>query len=103
MTASSRTTVMTAISGSAPKSAPELVVLEEPTADDHPLDVRGAFPDEEHRRLPVEPLDLVLLGETVAAVDSERVLDHLGAVLRGQVLRHARLEVVALPGVLLAG
>ena len=75
--------------------------LQQPAADDHPLDVGGALADQQHRGLPVEPLDLVLLGEAVAAVDPERVLHHLRAVLAGQVLRHPGLEVVARTGVLL--
>src|SRR3954453_16156127 len=82
-------------------SALELVLLEQPAADDHPLDVSGALADEEHRRLAVQPLDLVLLGVAVAAMDAEGVLDDLLAVLRRQVLGHAGLEVVALAGVLL--
>ena len=53
--------------------------------------------------LAVEPLDLVLLGEAVAAVDAEGVLDDLVAVLRGEVLRHPGLEVVALARVLHPG
>src|SRR4029450_4823631 len=85
-----------------PRGSAQLVVLEKPAADDHPLDVGGALADQQHRRLAVEPLDLVLLGEAVAAVDPEGVLDDLGAVLRGEVLGHAGLEVVALAGVLLA-
>ena len=78
----------------------QLVVLEHPAADDHPLDVGGTLPDQQHRRLPVEPLDLVLLGEAVASMDPEGVLDDLRAVLAGEVLRHPGLEVVALAGVL---
>src|SRR6476469_5160000 len=88
--------------GEGPSSL-ELVVLDEAAADDHPLDVGRALADEQHRRLAVEALDLVLLGVAVAAVDAEAVLDDLRAVLGRKVLRHAGLEVVALAGVLLAG
>ena len=45
----------------------------------------------------VEALDLVLLGVAVAAVDAEGVLDDLLAVLAGEVLGHAGLEVVRSP------
>src|SRR5689334_14081036 len=65
----------------AQRSSPRGVLLEQPPADDHPLDVGGALADEEHRRLPVEAFDLVLLGVPVPAVDPERVLDDLRAVL----------------------
>src|SRR5512147_1682861 len=78
------------------RRASELVVLEQPPPDDHLLDLGRALADEQHRRLPVEPLDLELLRVAVAAVDAERVLHDLGAVLRREVLRHPRLEVVAL-------
>ena len=60
----------------------------------------AALADEQHRSVPVEALDLVLLRIAVPAVDAERVLDHLLAVLAGEVLGHAGLEVVALAGVL---
>src|SRR3954454_5654741 len=83
-------------------SALELVLLQQPATDDHPLDVGRALADEQHRRLAVEALDLVLLGVAVAAVDAERVLDDLLAVLAGEVLGHPGLDVVALAGVLLA-
>src|SRR5262245_27886880 len=76
------------------------VLLEDPPPDDHPLDVGRALTDEQHRSLPVEPLDLVLLGEAVAAVDPEGVLYDLGAVLGREVLGHPGLEVVALAPVL---
>src|SRR6478609_8169672 len=87
-------------SGGEGPSGLELVVLDEAAADDHPLDVGRALADQQHRRLAVEALDLVLLGVAEAAVDAERVLDNLRAVLAGQVLRHAGLEVVALACVL---
>jgi hypothetical protein len=51
----------------------------------------------------MRPLDLVLLGVAVAAVDAERLLHHLGAVLGGEQLGHAGLDVVALAGVLQPG
>src|SRR5664280_1126933 len=84
-------------------SALELVVLQQAPTNDHPLDLRSALADEQHGSLAVEPLDLVLLGVAVAAVDPERVLDVLRAVFAGEVLRHARLEVVAGAGVLELG
>src|SRR4051794_40181973 len=61
----------------------DLVALEELLADHHALDLRGALADQQQRRIPVEPLDFVLLGVAVAAVDAERVLDALLAGLRG--------------------
>src|SRR5260370_16715233 len=63
-----------------PASSPagaEPVLLQQPAADDHLLDVGRALADQQHRGLPVEPLDLVLLGVAVAAVDAEGVLDDL--------------------------
>src|SRR4051794_370568 len=45
------------------------VVLEEPATDDHPLDVGGALSDQQHRRLPVETLDLVLDGVLVVVLE----------------------------------
>src|SRR5512139_3197579 len=72
-------------------SAAQLVLLQETTPDDHLLDVGRALADQQHRRLAVEPLDLVLLGVAVAAMDAERVLDDLLAVLAGEVLGHAGL------------
>src|SRR4051812_46398031 len=84
-------------------SAGKAVLLENATADDHLLDLGGALADQEHRGLAIEALDLELLGEAVAAVDAEGVLDDLLAVLRRQVLGHARLQVVAEPRVLLTG
>src|SRR5215217_5390971 len=81
----------------------DLVPLEELAADDHALDLRGALADQEQRRVAVEPLDLVLLGVAVAAVDPEGVLDDLLAGLRGEELGHAGLEVGALARVLHAG
>src|SRR5665811_761084 len=82
-----------------PTSAQSVVLQQSPT-DYHLLDIRRAFTDEQHRRLAIEPLDLVLLGVSVAAVDAERVSHHLGAVLGRQQLGHAGLKVVALAGVL---
>src|SRR5690606_38797713 len=81
-------------------SALELVLPEQAAADDRLLDLAGALTDEQERRLAHEPLDLVLLGVAVAAVDAERLGGHLGAILAGQGLGHAGLDVVALAGVL---
>ena len=75
--------------------AGDLVLLEQAAADDHLLDLGGALADQQHRHLPVQTLDLVLLGEAVAAVDAEGVLHDLLGVLRRQVLGHAGLQVVA--------
>src|SRR5260370_34876949 len=86
-----------------PASSPagaEPVLLQQPAAGDHLLDVGRALADQQHRGLPVEPLDLVLLGVAVAAVDPEGVLDDLLAVLAGQVLGHPGLQAVALAGAL---
>src|SRR5688500_20338127 len=73
-----------------PRSCSELVALQQLLADDHALDLRGAFADQQQRRVAVEPLDLVLLRVAVAAVDAEAVLDDLLAGLRGEQLRHPR-------------
>src|SRR5215207_427796 len=71
-----------------PAASLDLVPLEQRAADDHALDLRGALADEKQRGVPVEALDLVLLGVAVAAVDAERVLDALLAGLGGEQLRH---------------
>src|SRR5215213_11982122 len=81
----------------------DLVALQQLLADHHALDLGCALADEQQRRVAVEPLDLVLLGVAVAAMDAERLLHHLLAGLGGEQLRHAGLEVGALPGVLHAG
>src|SRR4029077_4364416 len=78
----------------------DLVPLQELFADHHALDLGGALADQEQRRVAVEALDLVLLRVAVAPVDAERVLDVFLPRLRGEELRHARLEVGALAGVL---
>src|SRR4051794_20850359 len=81
----------------------DLVALQELASDDHALDLRGALADQQQRRVAVEPLDLVLLGVAIAAVDPEGVLDDLFAGLGREQLRHAGLEVRALARVLHAG
>src|SRR5690606_41485021 len=63
------------------KSALESILFEQSPADDHFLDLGRTLTDQQHRGLPVEALDLVLLGEAVAAVDPEGVLHDLLAVL----------------------
>jgi hypothetical protein len=73
-----------------------LVFLEKAPTDDHLLDLRDALADEQHRHLPVEALDLVLLGEAVAAMDAEGVLHDLLAVFRREVLGHPGFQVVPL-------
>src|SRR5215510_19620 len=70
----------------------DVVVADEGPADDHLLDLRGALADEQQRRVPVEPLDLVLGRVAVAAVDTQAVLDNLLAVLGGEILGHASLD-----------
>src|SRR5689334_15032244 len=57
-----------------PCLALESILFEQSAPNDHFLDFGGTFADQQHRRLAVETLDLVLLGETVAAVDPEGVL-----------------------------
>src|SRR5581483_6470365 len=69
-------------------------------ADHHALDLGRSLADQEQRRVAVEALDLVLLRVAVAAVDAEGLLDDLLARLRGEELRHPRLEVGALARVL---
>src|SRR5215217_7675060 len=85
------------------RSSLDFVALQQLLADHHALDLGGALADQEQRGVAVEPLDLVLLGVAVAAMDAERLLHHLLAGLGGEQLRHAGLEVGALPGVLHAG
>src|SRR5438128_6346507 len=55
----------------------DLVPLQQLFADHHALDLRGALADQDQRRVAVEALDLLLLRVAVAAVDPDRVLDHL--------------------------
>src|SRR5690606_13615475 len=76
------------------------VLAQQTPADDRLLDLRRALADQQERRFPHQPLDLVLLGVAVAAVDAERLLSDLGAVLRRQQFGHAGFHVVALAGVL---
>src|SRR6478752_7090268 len=78
----------------------DLVPLQQLLADHHALDLRGPLADQQQRRVAVEALDLVLLRVAVAAVDAEAVLDALLAGLGGEQLRHPRLQVGALAGVL---
>ena len=53
----------------------DLVARDQFAADDHALDLAGAFADQQQRRVAVEAFDLVFLGVAVAAVDPEGVLD----------------------------
>src|SRR5680860_762746 len=78
----------------------DLVPLQKLLADHHALDLRGPLADQQQRRVAVEALDLVLLRVAIAAVDAEALLDALLAGLRGEQLRHPRLQVGALAGVL---
>src|SRR5215204_7771608 len=78
----------------------DLVPLEQLLADHHALDLGGALPDQQQRCVAVEPLDLVLLGVAVAAVDAEGLLDDLLAGLRREQLGHSGLYVRALARVL---
>src|SRR6187551_766557 len=78
----------------------DLVPLQQLLTDHHALDLRGPLADQEQRRVAVEALDLVLLRVAVATVDAEALLDALLAGLRGEQLRHPRLQVGALTGVL---
>src|SRR5690348_18496188 len=75
------------------------VLPQQPARDDRLLDLRRPLAYQQERRLAHEPLDLVLLRVAVAAMDAERVLRDLRAVLAGQELRHAGLDVVARAGV----
>src|SRR5688572_19299507 len=68
-------------------------------SDDDALHLVRAFADAEKRRVAVEPLDRKLLRVAVAAVDAHRLVRVLERRLRGEVLRHARLEVAALAAV----
>src|SRR4051794_34112851 len=65
------------VGGRQAASGSDPVTLEQLLADDHPLDLRRALADEQQRGVAVQPLDLVLLGVAVAAVDAEGVLDAL--------------------------
>jgi hypothetical protein len=79
--------------------AVELEFLQEAAADDHLLDLGGALADQEHGGVAVEALDLELGGVAVPAVNAQRVLDDFLAVLRGEVLGQAGLQVSLLAGV----
>src|ERR671931_2960843 len=81
----------------------DLVSLEQLAPDHHLLDLRGPLADQEQRRVAVDPLDLVLLRVSVAAVDPQRLLRVRPRRLGGEQLRHPGLEVGALTGVLEAG
>src|SRR5690606_26563858 len=74
-------------------SAADAVLLQQSLADDRLLDLAGALADQQEGRLAHEPLDLVLGGVAVAAVDAEGLLGHLGAVLARDELGHAGLDV----------
>src|SRR5438128_491604 len=78
----------------------DLMTLQELAADDHALDLGGALADQEQRRIAVQALDLVLLGVAVATVDAQALLDAEATRLGGEQLRHAGLQVRALPRVL---
>src|SRR6185437_12118567 len=82
------------------RSGLQLVALEQLAPDHHPLDLRGALADQQQRRIAVDPLDLVLLGVAVTAVDAQALLGTEAAGLRRKQLGHAGLDVRALPGVL---
>src|SRR5829696_31083 len=64
----------------------DLVALEELLADHHALDLGGALADQQQRRVAVEPLDLVLLGVAVAAVNAEGLLHDFLPGLGGEQL-----------------
>ena len=71
--------------------------LQQAAPDDHALDVGGALADQQHGRLAVEPLDLEVFREAVAAVDAEGILDDVAAVLRREVLGHSGLRSLRWP------
>src|SRR5215467_6172697 len=73
----------------------DLGPVEDLAADHHALDLGGALAGQEQRRVAVEALDLVLLRVAVATVDAEAFFDAELARLRGDQLRHPRLEVRA--------
>src|SRR5437764_3813530 len=52
----------------------DLVALEQLAPDDHALDLARALADQLQRSVAVDPLDLVLLGVAVAAVDAQALL-----------------------------
>src|SRR5262245_20185806 len=58
-------------------SLTQLVLPQQPAADDRLLDLRRALADEQEWRLAHQPLDFVLLGVAVTAVDAERLLGDL--------------------------
>src|SRR5216683_1776861 len=63
-------------------------------ARDHcPEDVVGAFADRHQRRVPIEPLDLILGRVAIAAMDAHRRERRLDADLGRVQLRHPGLEV----------
>src|ERR1700684_2599186 len=77
-----------------------LMTLQQLSADHHPLDLRRSLADQQQRRVAVDALDLVLLRVTVAAMDPQAFLGAEATGLGGEQLRHPRLQVGALAGVL---
>src|SRR5262249_6014145 len=75
------------------------VPLDPLPGDDDALHLVGAFADAGERRVAVEPLDVVLLGIAVGAVDAHGFDAVLQRRLRREVLGHAGLEVAALAAV----
>src|SRR4029078_10313454 len=67
-----------------------LGVLQEPTRDDHPLDLTGALVDARDARVAVGALDPELAHVPHAAVDLHRRIGEAAEHLRGEELRHRR-------------
>src|SRR5262249_25099066 len=66
------------------------VLLEQGPRDHDPLDLAGAFVDRRHARVAIVALHRELLGETVSAVDLDRLVgDPVGGLGREE-LRHRR-------------
>src|SRR5215472_16049621 len=67
--------------------------------DDDALHLVGALADAGERRVAVQPLDVVLLGIAVGAMDTHRFDTVLQRRLGSEVLGHAGLEVAALAAI----
>src|SRR5688572_31099588 len=75
------------------------VTFHELARDDDALELVRAFADREQRRVAVVALDVELLRVAVRAVDPHRFEAVLDRGFGREELRHARLEIAALAGV----
>src|SRR6266542_6370693 len=99
-TSRSRFRTAIAISSAGRAKGSDLVALQELLADHHLLDLGSPLANQEQRRVAVDPLDLVLLGIAVPAVDPQALLRVRPGGLGRKELGHPGLQVRALAGVL---